>query len=769
MRALDPNSKKQSHDVLRSRPSLAATQPGDKHEREADRAADTVMSNQPAPLNSDHTSQTSSSLPSTRTGAASGSTLEQNTRALMETRFGHDFSQVRVHTDDKAAASARAVNARAYTVGDDIVFGKNQYHPAAASSQRLIAHELAHVVQQRQTGQPAVARQLEYEENWRNLTRENLEANVATSYWVQKIRDVYDLTYGTDRLSKDPEERDAVLSVLWAKQPPAQFTAPQDIDVEIPARKAPAGGKPLIYRFKFKPKDPAVATSKPSVTVTFLNEGAAGGVTKVAQPPKDFTSRLVSYGNEGFPGGDRMAYFNQHPEEEKYLHHWIEKQAPLKFAQLVKVKTAETKQKVTTTRETTYQVEGTKNNTGDIATLSVTYIGTLQPAVQSVPTDYRAKDYGDLMVERAQATPDEITNDKLGKINLPTGISAEEKFAVNFYVVQYFKSFVRSTGEKVPGTRNAEVDAIVIVPNKPTKILYTFRFHANHDVDVERVGEMGTGATQINPQKLDIARSPEYADKAQDPKTFKAWLKTRYPQVTVAGKTVEEMRTSINTEAEAKADKPEWFKNYEIKILNAADGKSRLKSTHSYKEQQTADLKDFLPKELQLLEISLETMARKILDLLKATRMVRQKVAIEIQPDKTFKEEPKWGGFALTKGTNKTVIIFDRASSEPSRFIGGAGEGPGVLPATAETYTHELGHLIGKPAVQKKFEAFVAKNNIKPFTKYSKESVAEGKPKEFFAEAFQMYQMDPEWMLTNYPLLHAWFETLAKTGTPPAK
>ena len=66
----------------------------------------------------------------------------------MEPRFGHDFSRVRVHTGDKAAESARAVNARAYTVGQDVVFARNHYAPGTRSGDRLLAHELAHVVQQ---------------------------------------------------------------------------------------------------------------------------------------------------------------------------------------------------------------------------------------------------------------------------------------------------------------------------------------------------------------------------------------------------------------------------------------------------------------------------------------------------------------------------------------------------------------------------------------------------------------------------------------------
>ena len=78
-----------------------------------------------------------------------GQPLDGPTRAYMEPQFGHDFSRVRVHTDARAAESARAVNALAYTVGRDVVFGNGQYAPAAGAGRRLLAHELTHVVQQR--------------------------------------------------------------------------------------------------------------------------------------------------------------------------------------------------------------------------------------------------------------------------------------------------------------------------------------------------------------------------------------------------------------------------------------------------------------------------------------------------------------------------------------------------------------------------------------------------------------------------------------------
>ncbi|HLJ33070.1 MAG TPA: DUF4157 domain-containing protein [Ktedonobacteraceae bacterium] len=78
-----------------------------------------------------------------------GQALGSGTRSFMESRFGHDFSNVRVHTNAQAVEAARSVNALAYTVGRDIVFGTGQYQPETMAGKRLLAHELTHVVQQR--------------------------------------------------------------------------------------------------------------------------------------------------------------------------------------------------------------------------------------------------------------------------------------------------------------------------------------------------------------------------------------------------------------------------------------------------------------------------------------------------------------------------------------------------------------------------------------------------------------------------------------------
>lgn len=87
-----------------------------------------------------------------------GQPLDVTTRSRMERRFRHDFSKVRVHRDDSAARSALQVNAAAYTVGSEIVFGPNRFAPTTHAGAQLLAHELAHVVQQGMSGNAPVSR-----------------------------------------------------------------------------------------------------------------------------------------------------------------------------------------------------------------------------------------------------------------------------------------------------------------------------------------------------------------------------------------------------------------------------------------------------------------------------------------------------------------------------------------------------------------------------------------------------------------------------------
>ncbi len=77
-----------------------------------------------------------------------GQPLDPGVRSVMETRLGYDFSQVRIHTDDDAARSAAAIGANAYAAGNHVIFGAGRFAPAAPDGQRVVAHELAHVIQQ---------------------------------------------------------------------------------------------------------------------------------------------------------------------------------------------------------------------------------------------------------------------------------------------------------------------------------------------------------------------------------------------------------------------------------------------------------------------------------------------------------------------------------------------------------------------------------------------------------------------------------------------
>jgi Domain of unknown function (DUF4157) len=79
---------------------------------------------------------------------SSGQPIDDAPRATFEPRFGFDFSKIRIYADERAAESARTVGALAYTVGPNVVFGRGQYQPHTEAGQKLLAHELAHVVQQ---------------------------------------------------------------------------------------------------------------------------------------------------------------------------------------------------------------------------------------------------------------------------------------------------------------------------------------------------------------------------------------------------------------------------------------------------------------------------------------------------------------------------------------------------------------------------------------------------------------------------------------------
>jgi hypothetical protein len=111
-----------------------------------------------------------------------GQPLDASIRAYFEPRFGHDFSRVRVHTGTAAEQSARDVDAHAYTIGQDVVFGAGQYAPTTIGGRKLLAHELTHAVQQSSTGiQSSAVTAIGHPSNAAEQEAENA-ANAISSY-----------------------------------------------------------------------------------------------------------------------------------------------------------------------------------------------------------------------------------------------------------------------------------------------------------------------------------------------------------------------------------------------------------------------------------------------------------------------------------------------------------------------------------------------------------------------------------------------------------
>src|SRR5262249_20785764 len=138
---------------LASAPSTANVgAASDSAETEADRVAESVIASRPH----SRTIARATALP--RSGGG-GRPLGASARDYFEPRFGADFGGVRIHTGHDADASARALNAVAFTQGADIVFRDGSFAPDTPASKRLLAHELTHVVQQGDRTEPTIRRQ----------------------------------------------------------------------------------------------------------------------------------------------------------------------------------------------------------------------------------------------------------------------------------------------------------------------------------------------------------------------------------------------------------------------------------------------------------------------------------------------------------------------------------------------------------------------------------------------------------------------------------
>ncbi|MCI0537095.1 MAG: DUF4157 domain-containing protein [Verrucomicrobiales bacterium] len=220
---------------------------------------------------------------------APGQPLDSATRELAESRFGHDFAQVRVHTDRQAGASARQVNARAYTVGHDVVFGEGQFVPGRNESRALLAHELAHVIQQ---SQHEPARGGEKEAQW---AEEKLARNQSIG-----LRHLGSAERGIQRQEGGEEEQPAAEEV---ETPPVRLTWPEAYDI---GGTPTFGSGPILLPpppfFPGGPITPPDVDLEPSETIPPTEEGEEGAASEAPSRLSVFSSGSFSLGLRlGFP------------------------------------------------------------------------------------------------------------------------------------------------------------------------------------------------------------------------------------------------------------------------------------------------------------------------------------------------------------------------------------------------------------------------------------------------------------------------------------
>jgi hypothetical protein len=742
-----------------------------------------------------------------------GQALAPATRAVLEPRFQHDFSRVRVHTDAAAADSARTLNALAFTSGHDVVLGRDAPSLRSPAGQKLLAHELAHVVQQSTGVAEGIQRKplviphgrTNYRFDNALLTADDLDDEEIVARLramsrpeLRAYRDrVLDPTvqgFISSLMTAPPlaqvEKSSAIIeqtdvdaiagTSYWEERTRQAFrvglsdsgrmgASDEERDAVYAAvwRVRPAAestnvmklvtippskerANALLYQFEFEA--PKAAGQHPRVTIRFVHEQPGNVAEVAAEPPRGYIAPTLSFTTDlGFPESADV-WFRDHPDARRQLAYWLKEQRG-SFQGVVVTKSVPEKGPPLTT---TFLVQGQRNKLYSFVQLDIELIEGGRPEEAVPPADYRSRQFADLMIHEAQTKVDPRHGDKLGHVNL-RGIPADEALSVKVAIVRYWQDV---------GTRNAEVDAVVPISGTKRTVFYTLRFRADNEVDAERVGEPGA-TPKLDPNALDVARVRGFEEHSAEPAKLKSWLATRYPDVKPAGTTVEELRQSTNAAMTARATAAEWYEtNYKLFVLGGPAAKARLKGVHKLTEAQVpdAEMKSFTPAELKLAELSIQTLTDRIVPMLSNVRLGRQMRTLK--PDGT-EDAPegggKYGGMTFPHASAPTVMIYD-AGITTGGLTGFRGGSEGVNLPDVFLITHELGHVVeAKTGARDAFNEFIEREGIGPFTKYA----GIYPERESFSEAFGLYQSDPEWLRRNHPSVYVWLDELNRTGKKP--
>lgn len=758
-----------------------------------------------------------------------GEPLAAPVRASMAGRFGQDFADVRVHADPASAAVAEGIGARAYTAGSSIVFGRGQYAPGAPEGQRLIAHELAHVVQQRgqQGGRAAVAQGSDWSladpgdpaeheadrvattvmaggaagriaampraatvyrfpyETRSFVNSSNVSSWASASYWLQRTSERYFLT-PSNEMNSDAEERDAVLAALWGINPPATVAAATVRIVPIAARPAPPAAAPaapgtaapaapaapaaLLYRFTFSP--PATGQTLPGLLCERI---AAGGGAVPLTPPAPVagtTLAAINANSDGFPGG-RDAYLAAHPDELAKLQGWLAT-APATFDQILTLTT--TNRTGTVTHQTHVHAVRTSAQT-DIDYLSE---AAMAPT-QAPPADYRTRDAMDFEFEKLRRTT-RAAGDRLGTVTLPAGIPAGEVIPVKLAIQGYFAMAANPA-------RNTEVDAIIPLGNAAGQsVMYQLNFGAHNNVTATRIGIAGTAAGEVNTSRLDIMRVKGFPGLQASDAALRSWWASRYPAGGALTSPVPgpppppppsgvqfptfpnaplvlEMSVKVATDHGTAA----WFSgNYGITVLTGSALTTRLTSVHSVDATLLTDTVDFTAADFTALEVALETLSPADIVNLRGTNVGRKTSSFFQGTGGVWQAGAATQyGYSLSTGggANRTTVYFDSYTAGNGALFRGSNA-DNAIPDAAMNMLHELGHDTGYGGgIEAAFTAWRAAHMAQAPAPTWYGASA---GTEVFPEYFGLFHTDPHFLCGAAPQAYAWFAELARTGTPPA-
>lgn len=292
-------------------------------EKEAKSVADRVMLNQKGPViqNQINRQPLSISLSPAVTPAGdfkgisdtSHAGLDRKTRSFMESRFNRDFSSVTIHTDSVSAQNAERLNAKAFTIGNDIYFNKGYYNPGSSAGKQLLAHELTHTIQQQ--GLPMQIQKQDKEEDETYAPKPEIDFEILPPEFQLKIFHFL-LKADTGKLNLDYQTRDFMAGLSY------QYGDALSLNMRFHDFKTKLGWTPGDNKFSLGLNKDAFSvgfTASPWQSRYGLNLTYGLQLPSQQQMGETFMAGGTSVGRMGmdFPGSmnDPIAYYQQHKED----------------------------------------------------------------------------------------------------------------------------------------------------------------------------------------------------------------------------------------------------------------------------------------------------------------------------------------------------------------------------------------------------------------------------------------------------------------------